>query len=184
MTTAQERLDWLLETEFVPTGTLVTIGMIRDEIGLTTEQYALVRGTLETAVATLRADPDTAKQMAGIDLADALAAMLSRGMSFSNASRQGTIDLLAQFGQWPDFIRDKIKELGGRTQPRWVREGYEAEPTLEHIQKDAIIADARQQLSNAIGAINEQYATLSTIDIDEYTPEELQAFVDSLLGGE
>ena len=149
--TPQERLDYLLEVEFVPTDALVTIGMIRDEIGLTVEQYALVRGTLESAIATLKADADPTKRMQGIDLQDALSAMLSRGISLSNASRQGTIDLLAEFGEWPDAIRDKIKELGGKNQPRWKREGYEAEPTIADIERE-FLSDFAAELSQRIEA--------------------------------
>jgi hypothetical protein len=131
--TPQERLDYLLESVWVPTNALVTIGMIRDEIGFTPEQYGLVRGTLETAIATLKADADPLKRMQGIDLQDALAAMLSRGISLSSENRQATIDLLAAFGQWPDAVRDAVKALGGVWQARWQTEGLQAEPTLQQI---------------------------------------------------
>ena len=134
--TAQERLAELLEVVETPTNALVTIGSIRDSIGLTVEQYGLVRGTLETAIATLKADADPAKRIQGIDLQDALSAMLAGGISLSGADRQSTIDLLAVFGQWPDAVRDALKGLGVRRQARWQIDGYESEPTLESVQAE------------------------------------------------
>lgn len=133
--TLQERLDTLLAEVFVPTNKLVTIGTIRDECGFTPEQYGLVRGTLDGAIATLKADTDPVKRLQGIELQDALTAMLSGGIPLGE-TRKATIDLLAQFGQWPDSVRDTVKALGGVTQKQWQVEGYESEPTLESVQAE------------------------------------------------
>lgn len=130
---AQERLDYLLSDVWVPSQTLVTIGMLRDEIGLTAEEYTKVRTTLENAIATLKAHADADKRMQGIDLADALAGMLGKGVSLNGESRQSTIDLLAAFGQWSNELKAKIKTLGGTTRKRWQVERYESEPTLESL---------------------------------------------------
>jgi hypothetical protein len=175
--TPQERLDYLLESVWVPTNALVTIGTIRDEIGFTPEQYGLVRGTLETAIATLKADADPIKKMQGIDLQDALAAMLSRGISLSSENRQATIDLLAAFGQWPDAVRDAVKALGGTNQPRWQTLGFEAEPTLESIQKQLLIEATRTAVNSRSTAIG---AWLDTIKMTQ-SMEEIKAFIADLL---
>jgi hypothetical protein len=72
--------------------------------------------------------------MQGIDLHDALSAMLSRGISLSSPDRQATIDLLAAFGQWPDSVRDAVKAVGGVWAGRWSLEGFDAEPTLTQVK--------------------------------------------------
>jgi hypothetical protein len=138
----------LLVPVWVPTNAEVTIGMIRDSIGLTPQEYGLVRSTLEGAIATLRADADPAKRMQGIDLHDALSAMLSRGISLSSPDRQATIDLLAAFGQWPDAVRDAVKAVGGVWVGRWSLEGFDAEPMLVDVEtrkQSVMLAIAAQE---------------------------------------
>jgi|GEM_PF-2567234 len=151
---AAEILADLLTPVWVPTNAEVTIGMIRDAIGLTPQEYGLVRSTLEGAIATLKADDDPVKRMQGIDLHDALSAMLSRGISLSSPDRQATIDLLAAFGQWPDSVRDAVKAVGGVWVGRWSLEGFDAEPTLADVETAQ--ASAIEEQAGAIAAENEQ----------------------------
>jgi len=143
--TAQERYDYLMETEWVPTNTFVTIGLIRDGIGLSPQAYGLVRSTLDKVIGTLKASENPLEQVQGLDLQDALSAMLDRGILLSSADRQAAIDALAVVGSWPDQIRDAVKALGGTRQPRWQIEGYETEPMLAQITTEV----TKQQLSDA-----------------------------------
>jgi len=159
--TNDERLAYLLESVFVPTNASITIGTIRDEAGLTAEQYGLVRSTLENAIATLKASDDTATRLRGLDLQDALTAMLSRGISFSDANRQATIDLLAQFGQWPTEVCNAVKALGGASKPRWKTLGYEVAPTLESV---ALAATKKQLEDSAIDALQAFREALASWD--------------------
>lgn len=140
---AQERLDYLLADVWVPSQTLVTIGMLRDEIGLTAEEYTKVRTTLENAIAALKASSDPVERMKGIDLADALAGMLGKGVSLNGESRQKTIDLLATFGQWSDELKAKIKTLGGTTRKRWQTLNRQSEPTLQQVQAEIAVEEAQ-----------------------------------------
>jgi hypothetical protein len=147
--TDAEVLAELLADVFVPTNAVITIGKLRDESGLTPQEYGQVRGTLDNAIATLRASEDEATRLQGIELSDALGGMLGQGISLSIQSRQTTIDVLAQFGQWSNELRDKIKALGGVTMPRWQSLGM-SEPTIESVsaerQAEAIKEQARQNL--------------------------------------
>lgn len=147
--TAKERLDYLLETVFAPTNTEVTIGHIRDNIGLTQAEYGLVRSTLDSAIAALKVSSDPAQRFQGIELQDALSAMLGDGISLSNPDRQATIDLLAKFGKWPDEIRDKVKAVGGTMMPRWQTLAIVEEPTLESVQAEMDAATAAEEARQA-----------------------------------
>lgn len=179
--TPEERLEYLLAEVWEPTNAEVTIGMIRDEIGLTQEQYALVRGTLETAIETLKADADPVKRSQGLDLQDALTAMLSRGISLSSENRQATIDLLAALGSWPDPVRDAVKSLGGVYRVRWQVEGYQAAPTLSVLTKQQIIENTRSRINAKATAVN---AWLDAVDLESYSESQLQDYCDSLLASE
>jgi len=127
---AQERLDYLLESVFIPTNQLVTIGMIKN--ALPEEAYGLVLATFAMAKIPVSADG-----LAGVaraaEMESSFIAMSSEGLSLSSASRQAVIDLLAAAGKWPDAVRDAVKALGGVWQDRWEIEGYAAEPTLEQV---------------------------------------------------
>ena len=180
--TPEERLEYLLAEVWQPTNAEVTIGMIRDEIGLTQAQYALVRGTLETAIETLKADADPIKRTQGLDLKDALAAMLSKGgISLSTQNRQETIDLLAAFGQWPDAVRDAVKAMGGVWRARWQVEGYQAAPTLSGLTKLQITGDTRSKINAKATAVN---AWLDAIDLESYDEAQLREYCESLLASE
>lgn len=128
---AQERLDYLLESVWVPTNKPVLFADITEVVGL--EGAALVVGTIKAATAT---NPlmDTI-----------LIAMSTVGLSLSTPERQGVIDLLADSAQWPDSVRDAVRALGGAWQAKWIGEGYEAEPTLEQIQTEI----TKRQLADA-----------------------------------
>ncbi len=159
MQISQKQLDYLLEFIWHPTNAEVTIGMIRDTIGLTPEQYALVRGTLERAINELTADPDPVNRIKGIDLKDARDAMLSRGISLSDANRQTTIDELALFGEWPDAVRDAVKALGGYWGPRWADEGYESEPTLADVERQMSLEATRITWAAVRGVVDDKLHT-------------------------
>jgi hypothetical protein len=171
--TAQERLDYLLETEWVPTNALITIGTIRDSAGLSPQEYGLVRTTLDIVIATLKASSDPVERVQGLDLQDALSAMLAGGISLSGLDRQSTIDALAVYGQWSNSVRDAIKELGGVNRPRWQSEGYDFEPTLEQIEAEiaqaALRGFADSLIQRVTAAIN-----LATV-ADDATEESIKA---------
>jgi hypothetical protein len=151
--TAQERLDYLLESVWIPTNALITIGTIRDSAGLSPQEYGLVRTTLDTVIATLKASQDPAEKLKGLDLQDALSAMLAGGISLSGLDRQAVLDQLAVFGQWPDAVRDAVKSLGGVNRPRWQSEGYESEPTLEQITIEIAKQDWRERFDSILNQI-------------------------------
>jgi hypothetical protein len=141
---AQERLDYLLETEWVPTNKQVLFADITGAVGL--EATALVVGTIKAAAAS---NPlmDTI-----------LIAMSSVGLSLSTTERQGVIDSLAIAGEWPDAVRDAVKALGGVWRPRWQSEGYEGEPTLEQITIELAKQDWRERFDailNQIGTVEQ-----------------------------
>jgi hypothetical protein len=133
----QERLDYLLESEWVATNKSVLFADITEVIGL--EATALVVGTIKAASA---ANPL---------METILIAMSTVGLSLSTQERQSVIDSLAVAGQWPDSVRDAVKALGGVDRPRWVTAGYKIEPTLEIVQaeidRDAITAWLEAKLS-------------------------------------
>lgn len=154
---AQERLDYLLATEFVPTNRQVLFADITAVVGL--EATALVVGTMKAASAS---NP----------LMDTIIiAMSTNGLSLSSPERRAVIDQLAAAGSWPDSVRDAVKALGGVDRPRWQSEGYESEPTLEQIQAEIEQAALRefaetliQRVSAAINlATAAEGATQSTI---------------------
>jgi hypothetical protein len=126
---AQERLDYLLESVFVPSNKLVTIGMIKD--ALPEEAYGLVLATF--AMAKIPASAEFADVAKAAEMESSFIAMSSEGLSLSSLTRQAVIDQLAAAGGWPDVVRDAVKALGGVWQPRWEIEGYAAEPTLEQV---------------------------------------------------
>lgn len=129
--TAQQRLDYLLGTEFVPSNRQVLFADVTAVVGL--EATALVVGTMKAASAT---NP----------LMDTIIiAMSTNGLSLSSPERRAVIDQLAAAGSWPDSLRDAVKALGGVDRPRWQIEGYESEPTLDSVTLEL----TKQQLADA-----------------------------------
>jgi len=120
---AKERLDYLLESVFVPTNATITVSEIVAAVG-GMDAARLVVGTLQAGAAQ---DPI---------LAASYQALSTVGMSLSVQDRQALIDQLAVAGQWPDVVRDAVKALGGVSRPRWQIEGYAIEPTLQSIQAE------------------------------------------------
>jgi hypothetical protein len=129
---AQERLDDLLTTEWVPTDKAVLFADITALVGL--EATALVVGTMKAASAS---NP----------LMDTIIiAMSTNGLSLSSPDRQAVIDQLALAGGWPDAVRDAVKALGGEQKPKWMGAGYEIEPTIESIQAEMNLAAGQSAL--------------------------------------
>ena len=120
--TAQERLDFLLEQVTTNTNRQIIVADIINAIGA--EAGGLVLGTLQAASQT---NPI---------LAAAYQALVTVGISLSDDLRQGMIDQLAVAGNWPDSVRDAVKALGRVSQPRWMIEGYQSQPTLAQIQSE------------------------------------------------
>ena len=171
---AEQRLEYLLETQWAPTNKAVLFADITEAVGL--QAAALVVGTVKAASAT---NPlmDTI-----------LIAMSSVGLSLSSAERQGVIDMLASAGEWPDEVRDAVKALGGTYKPRWEIEAYAAEPSLESVQaeidtaaKVVIVQAGRTAVSSKATTVN---ALLDGYDLSDKTIEDVQAYVDSLLASE
>lgn len=138
MTTAAERLAYLLESVTTPTHRQIIVADIINAVGV--EAGGLVLGTLKAA-----SDVDPI-------LAAAYQALVTVGISLSDDLRQGMIDQLAVAGNWPNSVRDAVKALGRVTQPRWQVEGYATEPTIEQIQAEI---DA-SRLINAKALFNER----------------------------
>lgn len=185
--TPQERLDYLLETVETPTNTLVTIGMIRNSIGLTAEQYGQVLATF--AMAKVPASNDFADVAKAAEMESSFIAMSGTGLSLSSATRQATIDQLAIAGQWPDEVRDAVKGLGVKRQKRWqTLEEYTEEPTLESVSREQIKAATLatvQALINPLQSKLNAIATwLNTAEALAMAPAEYQAYADSLLASE
>jgi hypothetical protein len=80
-------------------------------------------------------------------------AMSTVGLSLSSPERQGVIDSLAIAGEWPDAVRDAVKDLGGVWRPRWQSEGYEGEPTLEQITIELAKQDWRTRFDSILNQI-------------------------------
>jgi hypothetical protein len=127
--TAQQRLDYLLESVTTLTNRQVIVADLINAVGV--EAGGLVLGTLQAAAAT---NPI---------LAAAYQALVTVGISLSDDLRQSMIDQLALASQsqpenlrWPNQLRDAIKALGRITQPRWQSEGYPSQPTLSQIQSE------------------------------------------------
>jgi len=152
--TAQERLDYLLAEVSTPTNAAITLATIKGV--LTMEAYALVRLTLEGATvvpADTPADELIQAKMIAAEMADALSALRTVGLSLSGDDRQAVVDMLAVAGSWPDAVRDAVKALGVRTQSRWqtLPEYYEA-PTLESVtaeQSKALATQAYRDVHSA-----------------------------------
>jgi hypothetical protein len=164
---AEQRLEYLLETQWAPTNKAVLFADITAVVGL--EATAMVVGTIKAASA---ANPlmDTI-----------LIAMSSVGLSLSTAERQGVIDMLADAGEWPDEVTAAVKALGGVYKPRWQSEGYESEPTLEQVSKELIVSETRIAVNSKATTIN---AWLDAYDLSDKTLEDVQAYADSLLASE
>ena len=150
---AEQRLEHLLDSVWVPTNRAVLFADITAVVGL--EATALVVGTVKAAAAT---NPlmDTI-----------LIAMSSVGLSLSTAERQGVIDTLAVAGTWPDAVRDAIKALGGEYRTRWQIEGYESEPTIESVQAEIdaeAMATAKSDWRTRFDAILNQIGTVEQAD--------------------
>jgi hypothetical protein len=166
---AKERLDYLLESVFVPTNATITVSEIVAAVG-GMDAARLVVGTLQAGAAQ---DPI---------LASSYQALSTVGMSLSGADRQGLIDQLAanQKMPWPDEVRDAVKALGGVWVPRWQVEGLQAEPTLESIEKQLLIDATRTAVNSRTTAIN---GWLDTIDIS-LSIEEIEAFIADILSSD
>jgi hypothetical protein len=158
---AEERLAWLLETEWVPTNRQVVFADITAVVGL--EATALVVGTMKAASAT---NPllDTV-----------IIAMSTQGLSLSTPERQGVIDALATAGSWPDALRDAVKALGGVWRPRWQSAGYASEPTIADAKRDIL----RDEL---IAKTNSIVSQLDNLDTTGMTAEDVQAAFDAMRG--
>jgi len=128
--TPQERLNYLLETEFIADTTLYTGKSIFNKLVAAFGEeaaegyYRLVAGTLDAAAAQ---DPL---------VKDADSWLNSDGLDFSLPSTQRMIEQLAVLGQWPNEVRDVIKAMGGTNRFNWQKEDYESEPTLEQIEAE------------------------------------------------
>lgn len=148
---AQERLDYLLTTEFVPTNRQVLFADITAVVGL--EATALVVGTMKAASA---ANP----------LMDTIIiAMSTNGLSLSSPERRAVIDQLATAGSWPDVVRDAVKSLGGVDRPRWQSEGYDSEPTLEQIQAEITKQSMRLRIDAALNQIGTSEQSLAIAEL-------------------
>lgn len=186
--TAQERLDYLLETVATPTNTLVTIGVLRET--LSTAEYGQVLATF--AAAKTPASSDFADVVAAAEMESSFIAMSGPGLLFSSETRQATIDQLAAAGGWSDETRDTIKDLGYSSAQRWESEGYETEPTIEQVQaeldteaKQAIVTTTRQAINDAaqpaISKRNNATGWLDSLDTSEMTEAEVQAYCTALI---
>ena len=178
---SSEVLKELLAPVWIPTNAEITVSSIRDSIGLTADQYSMVRDTLETAIKTLKSSDKQSDRAKGLDLQDAIGAMVSRGTSLSALDRQAMIDLLSSFGGWSDVVRDAVKSLGGSWFVRWQIEGYPSEPTLDLLVNRKIVELTRSTINAKATAIN---AWLDRIDFNGYSELELQTYCDSLLASE
>ena len=135
---AQQRLDYLLEPVTTLTNRQIIVADIINAVGV--EAGGLVIGTLQAASQT---NPI---------LAAAYQALVTVGISLSDDLRQGMIDQLAVAGNWPSSVRDAVKALGRVTQPRWMIEGYQSQPTLAQIQSEI----NEQRLINAKALFSER----------------------------
>jgi hypothetical protein len=113
-------------------------------------------------------------------LAASYQALSTVGMSLSGADRQGLIDQLAIAGEWPDAVRDAVKALGGAWKPRWQKDGLQAEPTLESVQKQMLIDATRTAVNSRTTAIN---GWLDTIDMTQ-SVEAIEAYIADLLSSD
>jgi len=145
--TPQERLDYLLETETINTNRQVIVADMIQAVGV--EGCGLVLGTLQAAAAS---NPV---------LAAAYQALVTVGISLSDDLRQGMIDQLAVAGEWPNELRDAVKALGRYTQPRWVGEGYGAEPTLEQVTIELRKQELEDDAVNRLQAFREALSVWS-----------------------
>jgi hypothetical protein len=160
---AQERLAYLLESVWVPTNKQVLFADITGAVGL--EATALVVGTIKAAAAS---NP----------LMDTIIiAMSTNGLSLSTTERQGVIDSLAIAGEWPDAVRDAVKDLGGVWRTRWQSEGYENEPTLAAATRDVLRDQIKAKTTAMVG-------WLDALDVSAMTVEQVEAYAADLLASE
>jgi hypothetical protein len=170
---AEQRLAYLLESVFVPTNALVTIGMIRN--ALPTETYGLVLATF--AGAKIPASNSFADIAKAAEMESSFIAMSGSGLGLSTPDRQAVIDQLAAAGEWPNAVRDAVKVLGGVSRPRWQIEGYQSAPTLESVQKQMLIDATRTAVNSRTTAIN---GWLDAIDMSQSLAE-IEAYIADLL---
>lgn len=151
---AQERLNALLETEWVPNQTSWTL----NQIVLHTQSTDLA-GKIEVSL--------TAMSQLGVPFSQSSLIALSTagGLPLWQSHAQDLIDYLAVQSQalpeplrWDAQFVTTVKSLGGVNRPRWQSQGYEVEPTLESIQSEIEQAALREFADTLIqrvtGAIN------------------------------
>jgi len=174
--TAQERLDYLLGNVSSPTNAAITLASIKGVLPV--EAYALVRLTLEGATVVpddTPADELIQAKMIAAEMADALSALRTVGLSLSGDDRQAVVDMLAVAGSWPDAVRDAVKALGVRTQPRWQTEGYDEAPTLAVVQAEAEAEATRLATEVAMDAYRDAHSqhVVPVLDGEAPTPQKI-----------
>lgn len=145
--TAQERLDALLETEWVPNQTNWTL----NQIVLHTQSTDLA-GKIEVSL--------TAMSQLGVPFSQSslIALATAGGLPLWQSHAQDLIDFLAAQSQvlpeplrWDTQFVMAIKALGGRNRPIWEKLGRPTAPTLEQIESE-IAAEEAQAVINAFNA--------------------------------
>ncbi len=134
-----------------------------DLIGLVGDEgAALVGGTIQAAGAT---NPIFASAWIALSVA---------GLQLHTDERQQMIDGLAAAGNWPDQLRDTVKAAG-------LSHTSLSDATADECQKAWIVAATRQTVSLLSAKATAVNAWCDALDLTTKTPEEVQAYCDSLL---
>jgi hypothetical protein len=175
---AEERLAWLLETEWVPTNRGIVLRDIYAAAGAYENQVALTLRQVKNPV--FPEGTTVEQQNQALVLAEqveqACFAMSTKdGLLLSDTKSQSLIDILAQLGGWPDETRDAVKALGGVWQPRWQSAGYASEPTIADAKRDIL----RDEL---VAKVNSVVSRLDNLDTAGMSAEDVQAAFDAMWG--
>lgn len=158
MTTAAERLAYLLDPVQVRNPEGWTIKKIINALGPS------IAGKLEVSLKVMADNrvPFTQTTLNALSQKD--------GLGIDDDQSQQLIDQLAMYSQllpielrWdPDFV-NALKSLGVSMQPRWQREGYTTQPTLEEIQT---AMDIEQQSAMKAAKLSVLRSLLDVVDHD------------------
>ena len=157
--TPQERLDYLTAVASYPSGRgRITHAWVTENIGLGVADG--IHGALNTL------SPPAAARYATGNGVDTTAAWWKARVTAA-ASNEAIAPHL-----------ETLRDFESIYQLRWQAEGYESEPTLADVTKQAIVDTTRTTINAKATAIN---AWLDAADLSAYTEATLQTYCDSLL---
>lgn len=145
--------DWLSEAVIEDILRSYTVGILSQPDCLGIDNTRLVVGTIDAASAV---DPL---------LKPVMLALSTVGIQLCGDDRRGMIALLADAGNWPDTLRDRVLALGRSTRTRWESlGGAGAPPSVEAIQAEIDVERLASRITNATALMRERLTITQTAE--------------------